>query len=90
MPDINMLKTSALPGLIDELGDACRGRGRDPVPVTAVGARPDPGRLEYLATLALDRVIFVLPSAPAAAVFSALDDISAALAAAGLAEELSR
>ena len=87
MPDINMLKTSALPGLIDELGDACGGRGRDPVPVTAVGARPDPDRLEYLATLALDRVIFVLPSAPAAAVFSALDDISAALAAAGLAEE---
>ena len=89
MPDINMLKTSALPGLIGELGDACRERGRDPVPVTAVGARPDPGRLEYLATLALDRVIFVLPSAPAAAVLVALDDISAALAAAGLAEELS-
>ena len=31
-----------------------------------------------LAALALDRMIFVLPSAPAAAVFSALDDISAA------------
>ena len=34
-----------------------------------------------------DRLIFVLPSAPAAPVFRALDDISAALAAAGLAEE---
>jgi probable F420-dependent oxidoreductase len=90
MPDINMLRISALPGLIEELGDACRAQGRDPVPVTAVGARPDPERLELLGSLGLDRVIFLLPSAPAAAVFSALDDIGAALQATGLAEELVR
>ena len=89
MPDINMLRLSALPGLIDELGDACRARGRDPVPVTAVGARPDPHRLEALAALGLDRMIFVLPSAPAADVFRALDDIDAALKATGLTQELS-
>jgi probable F420-dependent oxidoreductase len=90
MPDVNMLRMSALPGLIDELGGSCRARGRDPVPVTAVGVRPDPGRLEFLGTLGLDRVIFLLPSAPAAAVFTALDDIGAALKATGLAGELSR
>jgi probable F420-dependent oxidoreductase len=89
MPDVNMLRMSALPGLIDELGDACQEQGREPVPVTAVGARPDPGRLEFLGSLGLDRVIFLLPSAPAAAVFSTLDDIGAALKATGLAEELS-
>jgi probable F420-dependent oxidoreductase len=90
MPDVSMLRISALPGLIDELGDACRAQGRDPVPVTAVGAKPQPERLEFLASLGLDRLIFLLPSAPAAAVFSALDDIGAALKVSGLAEELSR
>jgi probable F420-dependent oxidoreductase len=90
MPDINMLRLSALPGLIDQLGDACRARGRDPVPVTAVGARSEPQRLEALGSLGLDRVIFLLPSAPAADVFRALDDIGAVLKATGLAEELSR
>jgi probable F420-dependent oxidoreductase len=90
MPDINMLRMSALPGLIDELGDACQARGRDLVPVTVVGARPEPQRLEALGALGLDRVIFLLPSAPAGDVFRALDGIDAALNATGLTSELSR
>jgi probable F420-dependent oxidoreductase len=89
MPDINMLRLSALPGLIEQLGDACRARGRDPVPVTAVGARPQPERLEALGSLGLDRMIFLLPSASAGDVFRVLDDITAAVKATGLAEELS-
>jgi alkanesulfonate monooxygenase SsuD/methylene tetrahydromethanopterin reductase-like flavin-dependent oxidoreductase (luciferase family) len=32
-------------------------RGRDPVPVTAMGARPDPARLEFLGSLRLDRLV---------------------------------
>ncbi len=90
MPDISMLRTAALPGLIEELADACRARGRDPVPVTAVGARPDPARLEFLASLGLDRLVFLLPSAPAPVVFSALDDIGRALGTAGLVPEPAR
>ena len=90
MPDINMLRMSALPGLIDELGGACQARGRDLVPVTVVGARPEPQRLEALSALGLDRVIFLLPSAPAGEVLRALDGIDAALHATGLTSELSR
>jgi probable F420-dependent oxidoreductase len=87
MPDINMLRLSALPGLIAELSDACRERGRDPVPVTAVSTRADPERLEFLASLGLDWLIFLLPSAPNAAVFTALDDICRALGSDGLVAE---
>jgi probable F420-dependent oxidoreductase len=87
MPDLNMLRPAALPGLIEELGDACRARDRDPVPVTAVGATPDPQRLEFLGSLGLERLIFPLPSAPEPVVFRALDDIGQALDAVGLATE---
>jgi probable F420-dependent oxidoreductase len=87
MPDVNMFRPAAFPGLIEELAEACRARGRDPVPVTAMGGTPDPGRLEFFESLGLDRVVFLLPSAPISVVFSALDDIGRALDAAGLAPE---
>jgi probable F420-dependent oxidoreductase len=89
MPDINMLRRDALPGLAGELAEACRARGRDPVPVSAMGVTPDPERVEYLGALGFERLIFLLPSGPELAVFSALDGIVRTLETVGLAVELS-
>ncbi|TAM91444.1 MAG: TIGR03619 family F420-dependent LLM class oxidoreductase [Jatrophihabitans sp.] len=79
MPDINMFRRAAFPGLIEQLAQVCRAHDRDPVPITAMGGTPDPERLEWLVSLDLDRVIFLLPSAPQAEVFTALDEIGRAL-----------
>jgi probable F420-dependent oxidoreductase len=83
MPDINMFRPEKLPLLLEELAEACREHGRDPVPVSAMGGAADPQRIEELARLGLERIVFLLPSGTSDAVASALDEITTALAAAG-------
>jgi probable F420-dependent oxidoreductase len=85
MPDINMFRPAALPVLMDELGEACQARGRERVPISAMGGTADPERLEVVAAHGLERLIFLLPSAPVPHVFAALDDIGRALETVGLA-----
>jgi probable F420-dependent oxidoreductase len=87
MPDINMFRPAAFPALIDQLADACRERGREPVPISAMGGTPNPERVASLAALGLDRLIFLLPSAPQAEVFAKLDEITATVLAVGLTPE---
>jgi probable F420-dependent oxidoreductase len=87
MPDINMFRPAAFPALIEQLADACRARGRAPVPISAMGATPDPERVGWLASLGLERMIFLLPSAPKAEVFAVLDEITNTLESVGLAPE---
>jgi probable F420-dependent oxidoreductase len=87
MPDINMFRQSAFPALLEELAEACRAHDRPPVPVTAMGGSPDPERLEKLAELGLDRVIFLLPSESRDGVYAHLDEIERAMEKAGLAKE---
>jgi probable F420-dependent oxidoreductase len=84
LPDINMFRLAAFPDLIDQLAEACRARGRSPVPVSAMGGTPDPERIEHLASLGLDRIVFLLPSAGRSAVCGALDAIIEAISGAGL------
>jgi probable F420-dependent oxidoreductase len=84
LPDINMFRPAAFPGLLSELAEACRANGRDPVPVSAMGGKADSAQIESLAELGLDRVIFLLPSDEREPVFSALDSIVAAVHGAGL------
>jgi probable F420-dependent oxidoreductase len=88
MPDINMFRPAAFPALLEELAEACRAHGRDAVPVTAMGASPDPERLEGLAELGLERVIFTLPSGSRDEVLAALDGIEKAMESAGLTKEV--
>ncbi|HEX3929687.1 MAG TPA: LLM class F420-dependent oxidoreductase [Nocardioides sp.] len=83
MPDINMFRPEKFPPLLDELAEACREHGRDPVPVSAMGGAADPQRIEELAQLGLERIVFLLPSGTSDAVARALDEIATALAAAG-------
>jgi alkanesulfonate monooxygenase SsuD/methylene tetrahydromethanopterin reductase-like flavin-dependent oxidoreductase (luciferase family) len=83
MPDINMFRPEKFPPLLDELAEACREHGRDPVPVSAMGGAADPQRIEELARLGLERIVFLLPSGTSDAVSRALDEIATALAAAG-------
>ena len=47
--------------------------GRDPVPVTVFGARPQAEVLDHYAAAGVDRVLFALPSVEAAEAFKILD-----------------
>jgi probable F420-dependent oxidoreductase len=85
MPDINMFRPTAFPALLEELAEACRAEGREPVPVTAMGGTPDPERLEGLAALGLERVIFTAPAGSRNDVFRYLDDVDQAMRTSGLA-----
>jgi probable F420-dependent oxidoreductase len=48
-------------------------RGRDPVPVTVFGARPQAEVLDHYAAAGVDRVLFALPPVEAAEAFKRLD-----------------
>lgn len=87
MPDVNMFRLDRLPGFVTELSEACAARGRGPVPVSALGVRPGDERLEQLAGMDLERLVFVLPSADRTTVFHALDEISTGLESMGLGVE---
>jgi probable F420-dependent oxidoreductase len=65
---------AALPDLHRALGE----RGRDPseVRVVPMGVLPDPGKLEYYASLGVSEVVLRLPSAPRDRVLPALDEFS--------------
>ena len=48
-------------------------RGRDPMPVTVFGARPQAEVLDHYAAAGVDRVLFTLPPVEAAEAFKFLD-----------------
>jgi probable F420-dependent oxidoreductase len=56
-----------------QLRELCAEHGRDPVPVTVFGARPEAEVLDHYAAAGVDRVLFSLPSAEAAEAFKLLD-----------------
>jgi hypothetical protein len=63
---------AALPRLRRVVDDA----GRDPAAIRVVrlGTVPDPGKLDYYASLGVHEVAFRIPSAPAARVLPLLDE----------------
>ncbi len=60
---------------LPELQRACEERGRDPRTLRLVpfGTLPDPGKLEYYASIGIDEVVLRLPSGSADAVLPVLD-----------------
>ena len=68
-------------GIRDALGDlhaAAERAGRDPrsLRIVPFGSIPDPGKLEYYASLGIEEVVLNLPSAPADVVLPLLDDFA--------------
>jgi probable F420-dependent oxidoreductase len=61
---------------------ATEAAGRDPAALRVVpfGTRPDPGKLEYYASLGIDEVVLRVPSAPAEVVLPLLDHAAALIA----------
>jgi probable F420-dependent oxidoreductase len=58
-----------------DLQRACEARDRDPASLRIVpfGTMPDPGKLEYYASMGIDEVVLRVPSAPADVVLPVLD-----------------
>jgi probable F420-dependent oxidoreductase len=59
-----------------ELARACEARGRDPesLQIVPFGTIPDPGKLDYYASIGIDEIVLRLPSANADRVLGLLDD----------------
>jgi probable F420-dependent oxidoreductase len=57
----NRMSVADLGTRIAELGVRASEMGRDRIPVTVVGAEPDPAGIEALARIGVDRVVFWLP-----------------------------
>ena len=58
---------------IRELNDLAAAAGRGPIPVSLFGSPPDPARLEVHAKAGVDRVVFLVPPAPASEVLPRLE-----------------
>ncbi|HEX4775890.1 MAG TPA: LLM class F420-dependent oxidoreductase, partial [Acidimicrobiia bacterium] len=64
---------------LPELRRAAEAAGRDPATLRVVpfGVLPDPGKLDYYASLGIDEVVLRVPSADASAVLHVLDEHAA-------------
>ncbi len=75
----NRVSDEDLAARIAELGARAAEIGRDPIPVTLVGAVPDPERIERLARAGVHRVVFWLPQEDAEAVEQGFDRYAGAM-----------
>jgi probable F420-dependent oxidoreductase len=66
-----------LPGRIADLQERAAAAGRDRIPVTFYGVKPEPDALRRFAAAGVDRAIFYLPPAPAAQVEPYLEHLAA-------------
>jgi probable F420-dependent oxidoreductase len=66
---------------LPELHRACEARGRDPQSLRIIpfGTIPDPGKLEYYASIGIDEVVLRVPSGTADRVLPLLDEYAALL-----------
>ena len=75
----NRMSHEELSGRIAELRERAASVGRDPIPVTVVGASPDAGEIERLAQAGAHRAVAWLPQDDADAVDRGLDRYAAAM-----------
>jgi probable F420-dependent oxidoreductase len=75
----NRTTPEKLAGRIEELNARASEVGRDPIPVTVVGAAPDAGEIERLAQAGVHRVVSWLPQESAGAVEQGFDRYVAAM-----------
>jgi len=75
----NRMSEEDLAARIVELGVRASELGRSRIPVTVVGFPPDAARIEGLARIGVDRVVFWLPPESADAVNSGFDRYMAAV-----------
>ncbi len=64
---------------MEDLARACEARGRDPLTLRVVpfGTVPDPGKLEYYASIGIDEVVLRLPSGTRDLILPKLDTLAA-------------
>jgi probable F420-dependent oxidoreductase len=74
----NRMSDEDLAARVAELNARAADIGRERVPVTVVGARPDPAAIERVARAGADRVVFWLPQEGPDSVEAALDEYVAA------------
>src|SRR6266545_4683995 len=80
-----LLGGAAVRAALPDLHRACDAAGRDPATIRIVpfGTVPDPGKLEYYASIGIDEVVLRIPSATADRVLPVLDEYAGLVGARG-------